>query len=147
MKRHLLRVMLATLTLVGLLAVGMPSAAAQSGADLAVMIQADRTNAKAGQLVTYTITVANLGDATATGVSLFVGCFDNLQCGPAGSVPGTLDPGASVTATMVATANPCGLSITRDATVAAEVSSTSPDSDPTNNSDSVTIRLQKCHQR
>jgi Domain of unknown function DUF11 len=147
MNRRLLRVMLATLTLAGLLAIGVPSAAAQSGADLAVTIQADRTNAKAGQLVTYTITVSNLGDAAATGVSLFVGCFDNLQCGPAGSVPGTLEAGVSVTVTMVAIANPCGLSITRDATVLAEVSSTSLDADPTNNRDSVTIRLQKCHQR
>jgi uncharacterized membrane protein len=120
--------------------------AAQSSADLAVTITADRTTAKAGQLVTYTITVSNLGDATATDVALFVGCFDNLQCGPAGAIPGTLEAGASVTVTMVATANPCGLSITRDATVVAEVSS-SVDADPTNNRDSVTIRLQKCHQR
>jgi hypothetical protein len=134
---------------------GLPSAAAQSGADLAVTIEADRTNAKAGQLVTYakagqlvtyTITVSNLGDATATDVALFVGCFDNLQCGPVGAIPGTLEAGASVTVTMVATANPCGLSITRDATVVAEVSSSSPNADPTNNRDSVTIRLQKCHQ-
>jgi hypothetical protein len=141
--------MLAALALAGLLGVAMPSAAAQSGADLAVTIAADRTNAKTGQLVTYTITVSNLGDATATDVALSVGCFDNLQCGAAGAVPGTLQAGASVTVTMVATANPCGLSITRDATVVAEVAPSSPDrdADPTNNSDSVTIRLQKCHQR
>jgi hypothetical protein len=146
MNRRLVRPMLAALALAGLLAVGMPSAAAQSGADLAVTIEADRTNAKAGQLVTYTITVSNLGDATATDVALFVGCADNLQCRPAGAIPGTLEAGASVTVTMFATANPCGLSITRDATVVAEVRSSSPDADPTNNSDSVTIRLQKCHQ-
>jgi hypothetical protein len=112
-----------------------------------VPITADRTRAKAGQLVTYAITVSNLGDATATDVSLFVGCFDNLQCGPVGAIPGTLEAGGSVTETMVAIANPCGLSITRDATVVAEVSSASVDADPTNNRDSVTIRLQKCHQR
>lgn len=145
MNRHLVRVMLATLPLAGLLAVGVPSAAAQPGPDPAVTIQADRRTAKAGQLVTYTITVANLGDAAATGVSLFVGCFDNLQCGPVDPVSDTLEAGVSVTATMVATANPCGLSIIRDATVVAEISSTSPDGDPTNNRDSVTIRLQKCH--
>jgi len=97
--------------------------------------------------VTYTITVSNLGDATATDLELFVGCFDNLQCGPVGAIPATLEAGASVTVTMVATANPCGLSITRDATVDVRVSSTSPDVDPANNSDSVTIRLQTCHQR
>lgn len=147
MNRRLVRAMLTAVALASLLAVGMPSAAAQSGADLAVTIQADRTNAKAGQLVTYTITVTNLGDATATDVALFVGCFDNLQCGPVGAIPTTLEAGASVTVTMVATANPCGLSITRDATVFAEVSSIStPDADLTNNRDSVTIRLQKCHQ-
>jgi hypothetical protein len=139
--------MLTFLVLAGLLGVGMPSAAAQLGADLAVTIEADRTSAKTGQLVTYTITVSNLGDATATDVALFVGCFDNLQCGPVGAIPGTLEAGASVTVTMVAIANPCGLSITRDATVVAEVSSSSLDADPTNNRDSVTIRLQKCHQR
>ncbi len=147
MNRQLVRAMLATLALAGLLTVGAPSAGAQSSPDLAVMIMADRTNAKTGQLVTYTITVSNLGDATATGATVSVGCFDNLQCGPVGTIPETLDPGASVTVTMVATANPCGLSITRDATVVAEVSSTSVDADPTNNRDSVTIRLQKCHQR
>jgi hypothetical protein len=54
---------------------------------------------------------------------------------------------ASVTVTMVASANPCGLSITRDATVVAEVTSTSPDADPATDSDSVTIHLQRCHQR
>jgi Domain of unknown function DUF11 len=147
MNRRVVRTMLATLALAGALAVGAPSAVAQSGPDLAVTVVADRTKAKAGQLVTYTITVSNLGDATATDLALFVGCFDNLQCGPVGAIPATLEAGASVTATMVAVANPCGLSITRDATVVAEVSSTSPDADPTNNRDSVTIRLQKCHQR
>jgi len=123
-----------------------PSAAAQSGADLAVSIVADRNTAKAGQVVTYSITVSNSGDAVASGVSLFVGCFDNLQCGFVGPVPETLDAGASVTVTMSATANPCGLSITRDATVVTNVSSTTPDSDPSNNEDEVTIRLQKCRQ-
>jgi uncharacterized repeat protein (TIGR01451 family) len=136
-----------TLVLAGLVTVGAPAADAQSSPDLAVTIVADRTNAKAGELVTYTITVSNLGDATATGTTLSVGCSDNLQCGPVSAIPGILDPGTSVTATMVATANPCGLSITRDATVAAEVSSTSVDADPNNNRDLVTIRLQKCHQR
>jgi uncharacterized membrane protein len=139
--------MLTTLALAGLLAVGTPAALAQSGPDLAVTIEADRTTAKAGQPVTYTITVSNLGDATATDVSLFLGCSDNLQCGLFNSTLGNLEPGASVTVTMVAIANPCGLSITRDATVVAEVSSTSLDANLVNNSDRVTIRLQRCHQR
>jgi uncharacterized membrane protein len=147
MNRRLVQAMLAALTLAGLLAVGMPSAAAQSGADLAVTIEADRTTAKAGQPVTYTITVSNLGDATATDVLLFLGCSDNLQCGLFNSTLGNLESGASVTVTMVAIANPCGLSISRDATVVAEVSSTSPDANLSNNSDRVTIRLQRCHQR
>jgi uncharacterized membrane protein len=147
MNRRLLRAILAALTLAGLLAVGMPAALAQSGPDLAVTIEADRTTAKAGQSVTYTVTVSNLGDATATDVSLFLGCSDNLQCGLFNSTLGNLEPGASVTVTMVAIANPCGLSISRDATVVAEVSSTSPDANLSNNSDRVTIRLQRCHQR
>ena len=41
MNRRLVRAMLATLTLAGLLAVGTPAALAQSGADLAVTIEAD----------------------------------------------------------------------------------------------------------
>jgi Domain of unknown function DUF11 len=147
MNWRLMRAMLATLTLAGLLAVGAPAALAQSGPDLAVTIEADRTTAKAGQSVTYTVTVSNLGDATATDVSLFLGCSDNLQCGLFNSTLGNLEPGASVTVIMVAIANPCGLSISRDATVVAEVSSTSPDANLSNNSDRLTIRLQRCHQR
>jgi uncharacterized membrane protein len=147
MNRRLVRAILAALALAGLLAVGAPAALAQSGADLAVTIEADRTTAKAGQSVTYTVTVSNLGDATATDVSLFLGCPDNLQCGLFNSTLGNLEPGASVTVTMVAIANPCGLSISREATVVAEVSSTSPDANLSNDSDRVTIRLQRCHQR
>ena len=147
MNRRLVRAMLAALTLSGLLVVGAPAALAQSGSDLAVTIEADRTTAKAGQAVTYTITVSNLGDTTATDVSVFLGCSDNLQCGLYNSTLGDLEPGASVAVTMVAIANPCGLSITRDATVVAEVSSTSLDANLSNNSDRVTIRLQRCHQR
>ena len=147
MNRRLVRAMLAALTLSGLLVVGAPAALAQSGSDLAVTIEADRATAKAGQAVTYTITVSNLGDTTATDVSLFLGCSDNLQCGLYNSTLGDLEPGASVAVTMVAIANPYGLSITRDATVVAEVSSTSLDANLSNNSDRVTIRLQRCHQR
>jgi uncharacterized membrane protein len=147
MNRRLVRAMLVTLTLAGLLAVGAPAALAQSEPDLAITIGADRTTAKAGQSVTYTITVSNLGDATATDVSLSLGCSDNVQCGLYNSTLGDLEPGASVTVTMVATANPCGLSITRVATVVATVSSTSPEVNLSNNSDRVTIRLQPCHQR
>jgi uncharacterized membrane protein len=147
MNRRLAPAMLVTLALAGALTVGAPATLAQSGADLAVTITADRTVARAGQSVTYTTTVSNLGDATATAVSLRLGCSDNLQCGLYSSVLGDLEPGASVTVTMVATANPCGLSDFRDARVVAEVSSTSPEADLTNNSDTVTIRLQRCHQR
>lgn len=81
MNRRLVRAMLAATSLAGLLAIGAPAALAQSGSDLAVTIAADRTTAKAGQAVTYTITVSNLGDATTTDVSLILGCSDNLQCG------------------------------------------------------------------
>jgi hypothetical protein len=48
---------------------------------------------------------------------------------------------------MVATANPCGLSLTRSATVRVEARSASIDPDLSNNSDLVTTQLQKCHQR
>jgi hypothetical protein len=129
-----------------LVLVGAPSVAAQSGTDLSVMIVADRSTANAGRVVTYTVTISNVGDATAIGVALFVGCYDNLQCDPvSGSVPESLEPGVSVAVTMTATANPCGLSITRDAKVLVEVSPT--DSNRSNNYDEVTIRLQKCHQK
>jgi hypothetical protein len=142
---RLVRAVLTIVGFAGVLAIEAPPAIAQSGADLAVTISADRTTAKAAQPVTYTVTVSNLGDATATDVSLFLGCSDNLQCGLFNSTLGNIDPGSSITVTMVATANPCGLSISRDATVVADVSSSSPDVDPSNNSDRQTIRLQKCH--
>jgi hypothetical protein len=147
MKRRLVRAMLATLALAAALAASVPSAAAQSGADLAVTVTADRRSANAGREVTYTITVTNLGDTAATGVELFVGCSDNLQCGQVGAIPATLEAGASATATMSAIANPCGLSLTRSATVQVAVSSASVDPDLSNNSDQLTIRLQKCHQQ
>jgi hypothetical protein len=147
MNRRVVRAMLATLALTAALAASVPSAAAQSGPDLAVTVTADRRSANAGRAVTYTITVANLGDTAATGVELFVGCDDNLQCGAVGAIPATLEAGASATATMVAIANPCGLSLTRSATVRVAVRSASVDPDLSNNSDLVTIRLQKCHQR
>lgn len=145
--RRVVRAMLATLALAAALAASVPSAVAQSGPDLAVTVTADRRSANAGRAVTYTITVANVGDTAATGVELFVGCSDNLQCGPVGAIPATLEAGASATATMVAIANPCGLSLTRSATVQVEVRSVSVDPDLSNNSDLVTIQLQRCHQR
>jgi Domain of unknown function DUF11 len=147
MNRRVVRAMLATLALAAALAASVPSAAAQSGPDLAVTVTADRQRANAGREVTYTITVTNVGDTAATGVELFVGCSDNLQCGAVGAVPTTLEAGASATATMVAIANPCGLSLTRSATVQVEVRSASIDPDLSNNSDLVTIQLQKCHQQ
>jgi hypothetical protein len=147
MNRRVVRAMLATLAVAAALAASVPSAVAQSGPDLAVTVTADRRSANAARAVTYTITVANVGDTAATGVELFVGCSDNLQCGPVGAIPATLEAGASATATMVAIANPCGLSLTRSATVRVEVRSASVDPDLSNNSDQVTIQLQKCHQQ
>jgi uncharacterized repeat protein (TIGR01451 family) len=146
MNRRVVRAMLTVLCLAAALAASMPTAAAQSGADLAVTVTADRRSANAGRAVTYTITVANLGDTAATGVELFVGCPDNLQCGQVSAIPATLEAGASATATMSAIANPCGLSLTRSATVQVAVSST-VDPHLSNNSAQVTIRLQKCHQQ
>jgi hypothetical protein len=89
--------------------VGAP-AAAQTGPDLSVTIVADRSTANAGRVVT----VSNFGDVTCCWREPFVGCSDNLQCGPvSASVPESLAAGASVTVSMSATVNPCGLSITR----------------------------------
>jgi hypothetical protein len=48
MNRRVVRAMLATLALAGAFAVGVPSAVAQLGPDLAVTIVADRTKAKPG---------------------------------------------------------------------------------------------------
>jgi Domain of unknown function DUF11 len=147
MNRRVVRAMLATLAVAAALAASVPSAVAQSGPDLAITVTADRRSANAGRAVTYTITVANVGDTAATGVELFVGCSDNLQCGPVSAIPATLEAGAAATAIMVAIANPCGLSLTRSATVRVEVRSASVDPDLSNNSDLVTIQLQKCHQQ
>jgi Domain of unknown function DUF11 len=140
----LLAIILATMTVATALAATVASARAGSGPDLVVTVAADPRSPKTGREVTYTIKVRNRGDRAASGVELFVGCDDNLQCGPAGAVPATLNAGASAKATMVAIANPCGLSFTRSARVRVEVSSTSVDPDLSNNSDQVTVKLQKC---
>jgi hypothetical protein len=68
------------------------------------------------------------------------GCID--RCHPA-----TLEAGASATATVVAIANPCGLSLTRSATVLVEARSASIDPGLSNDSDLVAVQLQKCHRQ
>jgi hypothetical protein len=104
--------------------VGAPFASAQTGTDLSVTIVADRSTANAGRVITYTITVSNLGGTTATGVSLFV--VAPTICNVPGERirPESLTAVASVTVSMTATAIPCGLSITGEATVSAQVSAT-----------------------
>jgi uncharacterized repeat protein (TIGR01451 family) len=103
--------------LLALLALAPGAAAALDGtADVAVAIVAAKKAVHFGKQVTFTITVTNLGPDPTTGVSLGVGVSDSYGSGPLTCPDGnpadggfctldTLVPGASVTASYVATAS------------------------------------------
>ena len=82
--------------------------------DLSITKLADRTRAKIGETITYYITVTNLGPGTATGVVFGNALPDQLNLVSFTVTQGTvinqtfcsvpsMDPGASVTATLLAT--------------------------------------------
>ncbi len=129
-----------------LMAVEASAVVADPGADVAISIVADSHHAFAGQTVTATITVTNVGDATATNVVVAQFAPDNMNfvsstCS-SGSCPDSLTAGATETFALVMTAFPCGLP-TRKATVGASVSADN-DTNTTNNFATVTLTLSKC---
>jgi len=68
MNQSISRFMMTLLTVLLLLGGIVAPASAQVEADLALTKMADRTQVKIGQNITFTITVTNLGPATATGI-------------------------------------------------------------------------------
>ncbi len=127
---------------------------AQETTDLALTKSVDRSKVKLGENITYTLTLTNLGPATATDVVFGDPVPDQLNlvsfsCS-AGTVSGgpfcqldSLASGASVTAILVATPIP-NLSkqerrINNTAFIFPEFSP--PDVDLSNNSASVTVRV------
>ena len=121
--------------------------------DLSIIKLADRTRVKIGEYVTYYITVTNLGPGVATGVVFGDSLPDQLNLVSYTVTQGTvvnqtfcsvdsLAPGASVTATLVATpiTNPTQAErvFTSTSYVAA---STTTDPKGTNNSATVSVHI------
>jgi len=106
--------------------------AAQAGSDVSISMSADRRMVKAGQNVTYTVTMTNPGPADATFVDVAIAIPDSLQvvsmsCDPGISPDGpfcgysSLPAGASVVSTLVATPRTAALLHSRIVMVSASV--------------------------
>jgi large repetitive protein len=139
------------LTLVLLVGWSARSAAAQETADLSLTKVADRTHVRVGENITYTITLTNLGPATATGITFgdplpdqlnlvsFTCSQGTLSGGPFCAIE-NLASGASVTATLIAVPD-VGKHERHISNTAFIVESATPDPDGTNNSASVLIKV------
>jgi uncharacterized repeat protein (TIGR01451 family) len=129
--------------------------AAQLSSDVSVTITADRDKVRLGQNVTYTVTATNLGPDAASFVDVVHGLSDqlavvSLTCDRGISPDGpfceysSLDSGATVVSTLVATPRSDSQSHDRKATTSAHLSFETADTvDPnsSNNAASVTIKL------
>jgi uncharacterized repeat protein (TIGR01451 family) len=114
MKRHVLRVVLLPLVLLSLLGSSITTARAQGVTDLTVTIVADRDKVKPGEMITFTVATTNNGPDAAPFVDVIHSLPDQLQfvllrCDRGINNDGnfceypSLDPGASVVSTLVAT--------------------------------------------
>ena len=115
------------------------------GADMSVSVLADKRHASAGEVVTYTVRVKNIGGATATNVVVCLVSPDNMQSSGGCVDAVNLGPGAMQTLTEYLAALPCGLPNTRKAKVTVWVSADN-DVNSANDSDAWTITLGKCDQ-
>jgi uncharacterized repeat protein (TIGR01451 family) len=119
MYRARISAVLAALLLLAPLRVSTLPASAATGSDLSVTKVADRTTARVGDSVTYTITLTNNGPKKAVGVMLGEGAPDQLgvtsfDCGGGEHIPqgaftcryDRLARGETVTATFAATVTP-----------------------------------------
>lgn len=153
MNRRIVRSIVVLLTLMLLVGASVQPAAAQETADLTLTKVADRRHVRIGENITFTITLTNLGPATATDVSFGDPVPDPLNlvsftCSQ-GTIRGlsfcavdSLPSGASVTAVLVATP------ITNPAKSERWFSNTAfiaeaapPDPNSSNNSASVTTHI------
>jgi len=129
-----------------------PAAAQTATADLSLTKTADLKNVNIGQLVTFTITVTNLGPDTATGLYFGDSLPDPLNFVSSSCDRGTafwglcrvesLAAGESATITVVTTpiTNPAK-SERKFSNLAYIEEMTSFDPNPSNNTDSVTLRI------
>ncbi|HEU4419952.1 MAG TPA: DUF11 domain-containing protein [Planctomycetota bacterium] len=121
--------------------------------DLSITKLADRTRVKIGETITYYITVTNLGPGTATGVVFGDSLPDQLNLVSFTVTQGTvinqtfcsvpsMDPGASVTATLLATPidNPAQ-SERRFTNPSSIVASAPTDTNSSNNTASVRVHI------
>ncbi|MFD0342353.1 hypothetical protein ACFVH0_27385 [Streptomyces sp. NPDC127117] len=119
-------------------------------ADLTVTKAADETTVTVGQTVTYRITVRNAGPSQATGVTITDRLPDNLTFLSAAPSLGTYDPATghwtvgnlpeAGSATLVLRAKATAPGLTTNAAIA---TANEKDPDPTNNTDSVTICIER----
>lgn len=130
--------------------------AAQNVSDFSLTMVVDKSRAKIGENITYTATITNHGPDAALLAFVSYGLPDQLNfvsvtCGGVISSDGSfceysiLQPGQSVTSTLIATPNPSISNHERKTlTVFAETSFESTDTidpDTSNNSASVTVRV------
>ena len=153
--RNYRRVVLSGMAILGILATGTQSAAAQATNDISIQIVANRDVVKPGQKVTYTVTMTNRGPSDATFVDVGFQLPDQLQlvsmeC-DLGISPDTpfceysaLASGQTVVSTLVAapTSRPRGNPVVLTTTAAVSFESAdSFDPDTANNISSVQTKL------
>jgi uncharacterized repeat protein (TIGR01451 family) len=137
---------LAAVLLTGL---GGQTAAAQETADLGITKVAAQKTVRAGETVTYTVTVTNLGPGTATGVVFGDSLPDQLNlvdstCGAVSAFCSveSLPSGASSTITIVATPIPnLARGERRIMNTAFVLQSATSDPNPSNDQASVTVQF------
>ena len=112
---------------------------------MSVSILADKRHASAGEVVTYTARVKNVGGATATNALVCLVASDNMESSGGCLDAFTVRPGATQTFTKSLAALPCGAPDYRKAKVTAWVSADN-DVNSANDSDAWTITLGKCDQ-
>jgi uncharacterized repeat protein (TIGR01451 family) len=149
----IVRSAVALLTLLLLVGGSVQLAAAQESADLALTKVADRTQVRIGETITFTITLTNLGPASATGVVfgdpvpdplnlVSFTCSQGTISGQSFCAVDSLPSGASVTAILVATpiTNPAK-SERRFSNTAFIAESATPDPNSSNNSASLKLHI------
>jgi uncharacterized repeat protein (TIGR01451 family) len=156
MRRSLFSVILPAVVLFSLLASSTLAAAAQGTSNLSIAVVADRDKAKPGEMITYSVTITNLGPDVALSVGATNSLSDELNlvsltCDRGVSPDGdfceyaSLDPGASVVTTYVATpVSNTMMPQSRYATCSFGASLLDPDSvdpDLSNNNASISTRL------